>query len=292
MRAAALVLVAVLGAVLGAAVLPPRATGADAAVALPAQKAQLVERLLGDSPAARRIAASGNDEAKRHFAGAAEHMQRARRLLDAGDAAAADAALNEALWMIGKARQLVPDSMYRIVESRVRYAQLRASLDALQGSYRRHLARQRRDPADDASLSTVVRMVEHAQSIATAEQVAEANRILVHAEAILLNAFGGVVATTLDYTPRYESPQEEYQHEADRNRSFLDLVPIAVAELNPSPEARTLIDRYVVKSRSLRDAAQKFAAGRDYASALRTLRDATGALERALTAAGLNVPKE
>jgi len=256
------------------------------------QKAALIERLLGDSPASSRIAASGNEEAKRLMAQAAEHYTRARGLLQAGGPGLDDA-LNEAMWLIGKARQLVPDSMRRVIEERVRYAQLLASIDSLQGSYRRHLERRGVPEARDGAWSSVVGMVEQAKVRATAEQMSEANQYLLAAEHTLLNAFGGLLrTTTLDYTPSFANAAEEARFELERNRSFLELVPIAVAEYRPTPEAVKLIDRYVGRGRTLRESAQRHVSSRDYQAALGALRESTAELQRALLAAGLNVPRE
>jgi hypothetical protein len=78
----------------------------------------------------------------------------------------------------------------------------------------------------------------------------------------------------------------------ERNRSFNELVPVALSELKPNEDARKLIQRYVDQNRDLRVKAQGEAARQDYAGALKTIRTGTGYLQRALLAAGLVLPAD
>lgn len=257
------------------------------------QKRVFVNRLLGDSPAVTRIAKSGNAQAQQFLSGAREQNAKAVAVLQSGDIGAADAAFNDAIWMIGKALQLVPDPRYHAVEQRVRYAQLLASIESLQGAYRAHLSHLRRVEKEDSAWTTVSRLVEQAKALAAAEQVGEANRTLLQAENNLLGAFGKVLfATTIDYTPHFSDAADEYRFEFDRNRSYSDLVPLAVAELRPPKDAMKLIDRYVESNLAMRSMAQQQAAGKNYQEALKNLRAGTAYLQRALRAAGLVVPQE
>lgn len=259
------------------------------------QKAALVERLLSESPAAKRIGASSNADAKQHMAAAREQYAAVGALLQSGDLAGADARLNEAMWLIGKARQLVPDSMYRLTEHRVRYARLLESIESLRGSYEHHMGRAKGASADKekANLARVSSMVEEAKSLATSEQVVEANKVLASAEQSLMAGLNRLLGTeTLQYTPKFNTPNEELDYEMERNRSLVELVPVAVAQLNPPKEAVQLIDRYVSSNESLRGQAKQHASKRDYRSALQSVREGTAFLQRALLAAGLVVPQE
>ena len=110
------------------------------------QKEALMKRLLSDSPAAQRIEASNNAEAKQYLAGAQESYRKAVLSIRNNNIAGADRHLNEATWLIGKARQHVPDPLTRDVEHRVRYAQMLDSVESLRVSYQRHLQRARGKP--------------------------------------------------------------------------------------------------------------------------------------------------
>ncbi|MBI3935889.1 MAG: hypothetical protein HY323_02850 [Betaproteobacteria bacterium] len=296
-----LAMIALLAAVLPATAAEPQRAGAMPAA--PGQTRQAVEqkeaflrRLLGDSPVASRIAKSGNAEAQKFMAAAREHHAKAAALLQGGDAAGADRALNEALWMTGKARQLVPDTMYRLIEQRVRYARLLETVESLKASYERHLARLTPRPvggfAAREQLDRITQLVDEARNYANSEQVSESVAVLERAEQVLLVALNRVLGSaTIEYSQQFETFVEEFEYEMARNRSYGELIPLALRELKPPPEAARLIQRYVESNIALRGAAQRHAAKKDYHAALASIRDGTGYLQRALASAGLVVPQ-
>jgi hypothetical protein len=261
------------------------------------QKEALVRRLVLDSPAEQRIAASGNAEAKLQLERARALHARAKALADAGDLREADVELNAAMWAIGKARQLVPDTMARVVEQRVRYASLLRTVDTLAGSYERHLARSRGLPrgsaASDAILEAARARIEEGKSLANSEHVAEAAAALQKAERELMGGLSRVLgSSTLDYSQRFETQSEEYAWELERNRAYRDLVPLALEELKPRKEALALVDRYLASNAKHVSTAQDHAAAKRFGPAIDTLRTGTTYLQAALSAAGLVIPKD
>jgi hypothetical protein len=274
---------------------PASAPAARETERLAVQKQALVNRLLYDSPAIRNIDSNGDAGSREHLAAARASHRRAQMLIQAGDAAGAEAALNEAMWLIGKARQRSPDMAARLVELRVRYAQLSASVDSLRGSFEKHNARlpAARRPAGEAVLARANQAVENARSLADSDQLREANQELAEAESVLLAGINQVLgSTTLDYSQRFEAPADEFANELERNRSYAELVPLALAEFRPSQEAVRFVGQHVDGNRELRAQAERHAARRDFASALSTLRAGTQLLQRALTVAGLVMPAE
>ena len=261
------------------------------------QRQALINTLLGDSPAAHRIETSQNAEAKRHYAQAKDLSAQAAAAAAAGEFAQAEKLLNESMWQIGRARQLVPDNIARAIGSRVRYAQLQSSIDSLLASYRRHGERCGRDESAkqhfEQDMAQVQAQVDKARDHATAEHMVDAVRALERAEQVLLRGLNRVLgAATLDYAQSFETPAQEYTFELERNRSYRELVPVALDELKPSPDARSLIERYVEQNRlALQDSGRQAERG-DHAAALKALLAGTGALQRALSAAGLVMPQE
>jgi hypothetical protein len=136
-------------------------------------------------------------------------------------------------------------------------------------------------------------LLDKARDHATAEHMVDAVRVLEQAERLLMRGLNHVLgAATLEYTQRFDSPAQEYAYELERNRSYRDLVPLALGELRPSPEARGLIERYVEQNRlALQDAGRQAERG-NHAAALKGVLSGTGALQRALSAAGLVLPQE
>lgn len=286
---------------------PPVASQEAAPTAAPAaaapnpqvvrQKETLVRSLLGDSPVSARINASQNTEAKRLFASAQDGYNQAVIHIQTGDLARAEQFLNEAMWNIGRARQMVPDPHTRAIEDRVRYARLQESVDGLRGSYARHRDRgapkASAAPSRDREMERIDAMIAEAKAAANSEKMGEAARLMEQAEKTLLEGLNQVLGSaTLEYVEKFDTPAEEFDYEMERNRSFSDLVPVAIAELKPSADATRLIDRYVEQNRSLREQAQREAQGKDYTAALKSIRAGTSNLQRALLAAGLLMPKE
>ena len=261
------------------------------------QKEALVRRLLGDSPAVERIERSGNAQALEHFRGARERHASAVERLQAADLAGAEAQLNEAMWMVGKARQLVPDRMQREIELRVQNRAMMLAIDSLRASYRASLARVKGLPAgspvDDPTLERISARLEEAMSFAGSEHVQETHARLRQVERDLLAALTRVLGTgTLDYRQRFETQAEEYRFELARHASYRDLLPIARNELRPGRDAATLMDRYAAQGEALAERAHKAAAKLDHAAALAAMREATSYLQSALTAAGLVLPRD
>ena len=261
------------------------------------QKAAFLKRALSDSPAARRIEASNNTEAKKYLSSAQENYHSALFSIKNNDVSGADKLLNQATWLIGKARQLVPDPSERNVEHRVRYAQTLDSVESLRISYQRHLQRAKpQQPgaaANDALLTKVARLVDSAKSLADSGQVVQANKSLGEAERTLMVGLGRVLGSkTIEYSQRFESPAEEYAYELERNHSYAVLIPIALQGFRPTDEAVRDAERFVDANRRLREQAQRQAAAKDHRSALASLRGGTAQLQSALEAAGLRVPRD
>jgi tetratricopeptide (TPR) repeat protein len=255
------------------------------------QKLELVRQLVSDSPAARRIAASGNATAQRYLDDGRRHFERAGEALRAGDIAAAGAAADEALWSFGRARQLVPDDASRTIAERVRYQQLLQSAERMVPAFREHLAHA--GATDSPDLAAAVGLIENAKAHAAAERFAEANRALLQAERHLLVGLNRTIGDrTIVYRAHFETPALEFDYELERHRSVHDLVPIAIDELKPGDEARAAIRRVVERSQSLRARAVALAGERRYDVALETIREATALLHGALTAAGLAMPTQ
>lgn len=255
------------------------------------QKLAFVKKMLSDSPAARRIAASDNAAAQQHFAEGRSQAERAGEALEAGDLAAADSAANAAILSLGRARQLVPDDMNRVIADRVRYSQLLLSTERIVPTYRSHLARAGLSSAPD--LEAALSLLEQARTLAAAERLGEANRALLEAERHLLVGLNRTIQDrTLVYTAHFETPEKEFDYELARFRSYLDLVPIALDEFKPAAAARVQVRELVEQGESLRQQAQAQAKNRQFEGGLTAIRAATESVQRALTAAGLVIPTQ
>lgn len=260
------------------------------------QKLAFLKGALSDSPALRRIEAGDSAEARKLLAAAQENYRNAVLSFKNNDLAGADKQLNVATSLIGKARQLAPDATARNVEHRVRYAQMLESVESLRISYQRQLQRAkppRGEVEGDALLVNVVRLIDDAKGLAKAEQVARANQTLAEAERSLMTGISRALGSkTIEYAQRFDTPVDEYDYELDRNRSYAELIPIALSEFKPGVEAVREAQGFLNANRGLREQAQQRAAAKDYRAALAALRNGTTQLQKGLAAAGLRVPPD
>ena len=120
----------------------------------------------------------------------------------------------------------------------------------------------------------------------------EAVQSLGTAEAHVLAGMNRLMhARTLDYTTRAATPAEAFELELARHRGLMDLVPLAIRDLNPRTDARVLVDRYAEASAALASQAQILAKAGDLPAAQATLGNALLYVQRALTSAGLVIPQ-
>lgn len=253
------------------------------------QKMALVNRLLSDSAAAERVSASGNRPAVGHLNEGRVHQALAADLLARGDLEGARRAADDALRHLSLARRMVPDPITRATAARQRNEQLLVSIERLLEAWRERSATSAKGGGDD--MAAALGLVEVARRLARDGYHEESNRSLVQAERHLLSGLNRTLhAVTLDYTLRASNAAEAFEHELARQRALADLLPLAVRDLHPQPDALALIERYAQTSQALQDQALQQQRAGDPTRALELVRNATLYLQRALTAAGLVAP--
>ena len=257
------------------------------------QKITMVDKVLNQSPVAARVLTSQNEQARRHFTDARELMSHARSLSSSGQLRGADALLNEAIWEISRAQQLVPDPGSQQAGERARYEQLENSVAALQRTalIALPLPNARTGESGERVAARAGGLVEQAVAFAKADRYIEANKKLDEALLVLLkDASGRLAGQTIVYDRRFADRAEEFAFELERHRSFERLVPLALLEFRPTPEAQVLVERYVAHARELRGRAEALAA-KDAMAAIKEILEGTDSLRRALQSAGLAVPQ-
>lgn len=276
------------------------AAGSEAAGSAQAaveSKTRLIRLLLSQSPAMQRIPQSNNAQAKKKLADAQSLFAKATSEANAGRHDAALKMLDETLREITAASRMVPDMSQLASQERARYNSLLESTRAFVSLHKNLSARMaaRNLPSSSNPLDTILRVkdqVDKAEVLAAAGNHKDANGILNDAYKSIVTALNRMLMSeTIVYDNKFESPAEEFRHELARNRSYEELVPLAIAQFSPPREAAMQSERHVQQSRELRDVAQKQAASGDYPAALKTIQDATSHLQRSLRVAGVVVPQ-
>lgn len=252
------------------------------------QRVALTARLLADSSTTQRIAGSGIREAALHLESGRLHHALAAEALRRGDVPTARREVEEALRHLAQARRLAPDTQARQAGIRQRYEQMMANLERLLDSWREHAGP---TTSDDGDRLAAMDLMDTARYFKGAGRTEDATHALSNAESHVLAGMSRVLrAREIDYTQRAGSAAEEFQLELRRHQALADLLPLAMREMKPGPDAAALIARYGDSSRGLvAQAVQAFEAGRA-TDALAALRQATLSVQRALGAAGVSMP--
>lgn len=255
------------------------------------QRIRLTAALLADSRAAQRISSSGNPQAVGHLDEGRVHHTLALERLARGDVDGAREAVDHALHHMGLARRLVPDDADRRAAARSRYTELMASTDRLIEAWRARAA-ESATAGDATDMTAALGLLGRSRDLAESGRHIEALALLQAAQFHVLAAVNQLLdAATLDYTERPATPAEAYRIEQARLQGMADLVPLALQQLQPAPDARLLIERYQDTSRRLRIQAQQRHEAGDTGQALDHLRNASQYLQRALAAAGVVTPE-
>ena len=269
--------------------------GADAAVSIQAlleNKTRLVKLLLSQSPAMTRIPQSNNAQAKKKLADAQSLFAKAQSEAEAGRQAAAIRMLDEALREIAAASRMVPDAAQLASQERLRYAGMSESTRTFLNLYKGLSAKLAGKGGAALDVNVVNGMIGKAETLAAAGNHKDANAMLGDAYKAVVGALNRMLmAETIVYDQKFDTPADEFRYELARNRNYEELVPLAISQFNPPRESAAISESYVKQSKSLRDASEKQAASGDYQTALKTIQDATLHLQRSLRVAGVIVPQ-
>lgn len=259
------------------------------------QKKTLVSRILADSPLTDSILRGMSGEAREQLEEANRTHQRALRELERGDLSAADRSLNDAMRHIGRARSLEPNMNLRLRAEQARYAELMQSVNVLKASYLRNVGRRAAWLAErgDEDLARVNAIEKRAKSLAASGRYLEANATLDQAQRDMITSFNALLGEApLIYDLRFGSAEDEYKYESERTQDYESLVPAAIQEYNPPPQALAAIDGLVTASRILAVNARTEAKNHQFQQAIRLQRESTTKLQQALERAGVVVPQQ
>jgi tetratricopeptide (TPR) repeat protein len=260
------------------------------------KKRAMVERILTDPVIADTIAHGKNADAREKLASAKLLLERAQKLFQIGDVAAADRSLNDALRHISSARGLTSAAGILGNVEQTRYSELIQSIEVLEASYLRNVQQRSTWLAEvgDEDLKRVKILVDRAKALAVSGRFADANGVLVKAQRDMISSYNGLLGTApmvIVYDLRFNTPDDEYKYEVERARDYEGLVPVAILEYKPARDSLTKIDQLVGESRSLTAEARSHAQKSQLQNAIMIQRGAIVKLQKALELAGVVVPQ-
>lgn len=250
-----------------------------------------VERLLTESSAARKIEASGKPRALELKAEADSHFEKARALSGAGDAEAAEAELSEAIRLLTEAARAANGDVKVSQKQTNDYSQRRESVEALAKAHDRIATEKGLDEMNRELQSTVKVDLEASDALLDEGKGAEARAKLDNTyETIKVSLEQLRGGDTLVRELSFETKEDEYLYELDRNDTHQMLVQVLFAEKMESSPMRTTAEGFIDTAASLRADAEDAAASKKYEEAIELLEKSTKELIRAIRSAGVYIP--
>jgi hypothetical protein len=265
--------------------------GGQAAAPVTPDRLEKTEKLIEASSAARSVKTSGDGAAEAKRAEARDLLEEARAASRAGDQEAADRLLTRATATFYEAVRMVPedqslvDKHYRDYDDRLR------SLEALRAAYARIREEKGLGPDGAGELPALVQdRLDRAEAERRAGRPEAGRRLLdeayVAAKVAIEQLRGG---DTLVHALRFETKEEEYRYELDRNHTHRLLVDLLLADKD-DPDLARAVGRLVHEAEALRRRAEREAAAGDYDKAVATLEASTRELVQAIRSAGVFIP--
>ncbi len=245
------------------------------------RKIEYAHLLINVSEQARRISASDNSEAKKLRDEAEKRVQNANALLERGEVEKAAKEVDEAFRLYTAAARLVPDPKLLERHQRETYASLLNQVFAFEAWGK--------DNMDPGVITWIRQRIDKAQGLALVGYYDEANKLLNEVLDRMIDEMSQTLeAKTITYDLDFQTPEDEYRYEDLRNKDYLRLVPIAIAQRHPSEAVRKLVDRLVQQAKELRKQAEQEYESAHTKQAIETMQKSTEKLQKTLKMMGVH----
>jgi hypothetical protein len=254
------------------------------------QNIRFVEQLIHESAAAKQILASDNEEAQALREKALASLDKAKLAEQQGDAQAVADALHEAKQAIFQAMRLVGKKVVKD-NRREQYEKRRSSTTTLLEAHQRISQEKGVDSAAAEVEAYAQKTMQEAQALYEDNKFAQAlERMNIAYLSVKLSITKLRSGETLVRSLHFETRQDEYRYELDRNDTHKMLVEVVLKEKLADPRLGKLIAIPMKQADKLRTEAEQQAQGGDYESAIKTLEQSTKQIIRAIRAAGIYIP--
>lgn len=254
---------------------------------------QSVEKLLQVSSAAQRIRGSDNQQAKSKHQQAITKLGEAKNALASGQQQQADALFSEATRMMFEATRMIEKDSSMIEKELRDFDARKASIDALCTAYDNIRKEKGLGPPEGSELYPFVhKRVDRALELKQGNRIIEGRKLLdeayVAAKVAIEHLRGG---ETLVRSLSFESIEEEYKYEVDRNDTHKMLVTVLLQEkMGSDSNVENMVGQFMSKASVLRTKADKLASAGEYETAISTLELSTREIVRAIRSAGIYIP--
>jgi hypothetical protein len=252
---------------------------------------QNMERLLNQSSGARQVLGSSNGEAMAKREQALALWQQAREKMDQGARDEASALLNRSVKLMFEAIKAATPASMTEDKKKVDYGKRKESVTALRAAFNRI--------ADETGDSEARRLVDQQLShliaradglLATGDYSGAQVEIDKAYHLLKVSIEAKRAGQTLVRSLQFESKEEEYLYEIDRNDTHLILIDLLVDEKSKSENTRKEMDKFVEQAIQLRQQADAYAEQDEFVAAIELLEQSTRQLLRAIRITGVYIP--
>lgn len=251
-------------------------------------KIKLLNWLVHDSPTSQRIKDSDNDEAKQQLKRAQEMLQQAVEHNEAGEFELAEGHINEGLKLMTSVSRTVKD-LDRVKQARTElYKQVKEHVEMFITAFDR-IAEEKgeeqiRSMLDREKLDNIMYS---AESMYEEDELVLANHLIGQAADMVDNALSDARhEDVLLHELTFESLEEEYAYEVNRNESYVKLIGLMQKKTTPSQASASYVQKLVEENVLIREQADVLAGKGDLEQGISVLEKGTDKLSRALRVSG------
>ena len=250
-----------------------------------------MSKLLHESSGARQVINSVNSEAKEKRRQALELYQQASVKFDNGANDDATKLLNQSTRLMFEAIKMSTPASLTENKNIKNYAQRKQSVIALRDAFNR-ISDENNDSETRLKVNKQLEQIITRADQLLAEGDNTTARIEIDKAYHLLKVTIESIRTgqTLVRSLQFETIEEEYHYEIDRNDTHRMLISLLVEEKENSDYTREQINKFVAQAKLLRQQADAYAGDGAYELAIGLLEQSTKQLVRAIRSAGIYIP--
>ena len=253
-----------------------------------AARVAMVRTLLFDSSAARRVETSDSDAARQKRADAIALYESAAVQ---GDTEQRKEKLKQAVELMYQASAAVPQSPSAKEKGRNDFKRRQESLDALLAAHERIMAEKGTDEVHASLLGSVETDINAAETLLASGDIEMARERLDKAyDVTRLAVESSRTGETLKRELRFDTPEDEYRYELDRNETHRMLLTVLLKDKLHNERVREKVDAFVATADEHREAADEMAEKERFAEAIDALERSTAELVKAIRGAGVYIP--
>lgn len=255
-------------------------------------RVQSVGKLITTSKAAKQIEMSANPEAMAKRDEARALYRQAVDAFNAGDQKSGNELLTKSSRTMFEAVRMAGTEEALEKKHERDYQTRLESVAALTDTHTR-ISKEKGLASESNDLREIVNTkMAQAQRLHDAKKLVEARKALdeayVAAKMAIEQVRGG---ETLVRTLHFETKEQEYHYEVDRNDTHRMLVDMLLQEkIQANASLKTMVEKFMEKAAKTRATAEQQAASGDYEAAVETMERATKEIVRAIRSAGIYIP--